>query len=265
MRTTALLLPVALSAVIGCASGLPPDTGLLDVGPSERRTESQLARDFEADVKTLFKFEEDPAILKYLTDLGREIAEKGDRPDIPYDFRVVASPGELAFTPGDGRVYVSLGLLKALNNRDEMAAVLAHQIAHITRKHSLLVEAKAVHRTPDAGYPAPFEEQADRVAVEYLKRTGYSALAPGELLSRLRPPPRPDGVGAARRPTCVACDADTARARIDALRKAVDAAGIDPVPRPGRKADDPPFAPIRKKAEELLEKYRSTGGFSPRP
>jgi predicted Zn-dependent protease len=254
-------LVVLLPAAIGCAPVLPPDFGRLPVSDAQRAAEVRLAREFDVDLKLIRRPVDDPALAGYVTDLGREIAAAGDRPEIPYEFRVVSGAEPAAFTPGDGRVYVSLGTLRTLDNRDELAAVLAHQIAHVARTHPLLVEARAVHQTPDRGYPAAMEEQADRVAVEYLKRTGYNSAAVGELLMRLQ---SPVGTGQTRRATCLACDAVNAGARLDALRRSLDAAVIDLTPRPARKSDDPPYASVKKRAAELLAQP-APGGFSPRP
>ncbi len=74
---------------------------------------------------------------KYIATLGRAIADVSDRSDIDYYFAVVNSeqPNALA-TPG-GYIFLSVGLLKLIQNEAQLAGILGHEIAHISKRHAL--------------------------------------------------------------------------------------------------------------------------------
>ncbi|NIP99814.1 MAG: M48 family metalloprotease, partial [Nitrospinaceae bacterium] len=73
----------------------------------------------------------------YVNLVGQAVAQVSDRPDIPYHFAVVNSEHPNAFAAPGGYVFVSVGLLRLLENEAQLAGVLGHEIAHITQKHAL--------------------------------------------------------------------------------------------------------------------------------
>jgi beta-barrel assembly-enhancing protease len=79
----------------------------------------------------------DRELQKYIATLGRALADVSDRPDIEYYFAVVNSdqPNALA-TPG-GYIFLSVGLLRLIENEAQLAGVLGHEIAHIAKRHAL--------------------------------------------------------------------------------------------------------------------------------
>lgn len=52
-------------------------------------------------------------------------------------FYLLDSTSPDAFSHGDGKIFITTGLLKMINNEHQLAFVLAHEIAHITHKHSV--------------------------------------------------------------------------------------------------------------------------------
>ena len=72
-----------------------------------------------------------------LNKIGRNLAAQSSRPTLPWVFGVLESEGINAVSGPGGYVFVSEGLLARLDNEAELAGVLAHEIAHITRKHAL--------------------------------------------------------------------------------------------------------------------------------
>ncbi len=73
----------------------------------------------------------------YVERVGGNLAALSSRPSIPWAFGVVDSPDINAFSAPGGYVTVTTGLLKATHNEAQLAGVLAHEIAHVTQKHSL--------------------------------------------------------------------------------------------------------------------------------
>lgn len=79
----------------------------------------------------------DPDLQRYVTLVGQAVAELSDRPEIDYHFAVLNTENPNAFATPGGYVFVSVGLLRLLNNEAELAGVLGHEIAHITQKHAM--------------------------------------------------------------------------------------------------------------------------------
>ena len=77
------------------------------------------------------------AINRYVNDIGQRLAQNSKRSDIPYTFQVVNDKGINAFATMGGFVYVNAGLVAAADNEAELASVMAHEIGHITERHSI--------------------------------------------------------------------------------------------------------------------------------
>lgn len=84
-----------------------------------------------------FRLVEDPSVVEYVEQLGRRVAERSARPDLDYHFFVVDDPSVNAFSIPGGFIYVHTGLLRIVETEDELAAVLAHEIAHVVARHGL--------------------------------------------------------------------------------------------------------------------------------
>lgn len=79
----------------------------------------------------------DPELLHYVNLVGQAVSEVSTRPDIDYHFAILNTEYPNAFATPGGYVFVSIGLLKMLENEAQLAGVLAHEIAHISQKHAL--------------------------------------------------------------------------------------------------------------------------------
>jgi predicted Zn-dependent protease len=79
----------------------------------------------------------DANLQRYVNRVGRWIALHSDRPDLPWTFSVIDTETINAFAMPGGSIIVSSGLLKRLGNEAELAGVLAHEIAHVVKKHQL--------------------------------------------------------------------------------------------------------------------------------
>jgi predicted Zn-dependent protease len=72
----------------------------------------------------------DQSVANYVSVVGNNLAKYSKDKKKEFKFIVVDEDYEDAFTAGAGRVYITLGLLKNLENEDELAAMLAHEMAH---------------------------------------------------------------------------------------------------------------------------------------
>lgn len=79
----------------------------------------------------------DRALQAYVNKVGFWLAIQSERPALPWKFGVIASNDVNAFATPGGYVLITKGLFDRLRNESELASVLAHEIAHVVRKHQL--------------------------------------------------------------------------------------------------------------------------------
>jgi predicted Zn-dependent protease len=85
----------------------------------------------------------DNKVQQYVNQVGRWISLQTERPDLPWQFGVLASTDINAFATPGGTIFITNGLLQKLNNESELAGVLAHEMVHVLRKHHLAALQKA--------------------------------------------------------------------------------------------------------------------------
>lgn len=72
----------------------------------------------------------DKSVIDYVSQVGKNLAKYSTKPDTNYEFIVLDKEEKNAMSLGGGRIYINLGMLKAVDSEDELAAVLAHEIGH---------------------------------------------------------------------------------------------------------------------------------------
>ena len=80
----------------------------------------------------------DPAINAYLTDIGQALAAQteADNPSLPWEFTLLDDDIINAFALPGGKVFLSRGLAEKMTNEAQLAAVVGHEIGHVTARHS---------------------------------------------------------------------------------------------------------------------------------
>ena len=76
-----------------------------------------------------------PQVEAYVSRVGRSLARVSDRPNLPYEFKVLNNEVPNAWTLPGGKIAVNRGLLVELKDEAELAAVLAHEIVHAAARH----------------------------------------------------------------------------------------------------------------------------------
>jgi len=84
----------------------------------------------------------DAAVARRVNLVGKALARYSTRPQLPWRFAVLGSPTVNAFSAPGGYVFITRGLYDRLHSDDELAAVLGHEIAHITLRHALKIIAR---------------------------------------------------------------------------------------------------------------------------
>ncbi|MEX2337877.1 MAG: M48 family metalloprotease [Aquisalimonadaceae bacterium] len=107
-----------------------PASGTLSVA-QERRLGEELVR----DVRLRVPLSDDPELRDYIQDLGNRLLSQTESPDFNFEFFVVDSPAINAFAMPGGYVGINSGLVMRAESESELAAVMAHEIAHVTQRH----------------------------------------------------------------------------------------------------------------------------------
>src|SRR4029077_15355780 len=79
----------------------------------------------------------DPAMQRYVNNVGRWLAAQTDRPGLPWQFGVLDAPQLNAFAVPGGTIFITRGLLEKMKSEAELAGVLGHEITHVLKKHHL--------------------------------------------------------------------------------------------------------------------------------
>lgn len=103
--------------------------------PLTREEEIDLGKQAAAEVEKEYKLYDNKEILDKVDKIGKTLAAVSDDPSLPWTFKVVISDEVNAFTLPGGFVYLTTGLLSFVSTDDELAGVIAHEIAHAARHH----------------------------------------------------------------------------------------------------------------------------------
>jgi beta-barrel assembly-enhancing protease len=121
------------SAVLGLVAGT---TTLAACGISTQQ-EIEMGRQYAAEINRQLPIVDDPAIHRYINQLGNHIQRQPGARDIPYTFYVVNIETVNAFAVPGGFVYMNRGLIERTENLSELAGVLGHEIGHVEARHSM--------------------------------------------------------------------------------------------------------------------------------
>jgi len=103
----------------------------------DEETEIEIGRDAAAVLLGASKPVNDPALQRYVNKIGRWVVNQTSRAHLPWRFAVLDSNHVNAFATPGGNIFITDGLLRTLNSEAELAAVLAHEVAHVIQKHHI--------------------------------------------------------------------------------------------------------------------------------
>jgi len=168
--------------------------------------EIQMGRQLAAEIERQVKLLNDPTVSEYVNRVGQNIVRNSDA-KVPFTIKVVESDEINAFALPGGFFYVNSGLILAADDESELAAVMAHEIAHVAARHGTKQASKAelvnfasiplifmggvggFALRQAAGFLIPMqflqfsrsdEAEADYLGLQYLYKTGYD---PGAMVS----------------------------------------------------------------------------------
>lgn len=99
------------------------------------KEEISIGREMAAKLYGSFGEYEPKKALIYVNLVGKSLARQIGRPEVTYKFGILDSDEVNAFATPGGYILLTKGLLKNLKSESELAAVIAHEIAHVNAKH----------------------------------------------------------------------------------------------------------------------------------
>ena len=218
MRISSLFVLFLLFVPPVLADGLPDlgDSSQLTVSPQmERRVGEAAMRDIRLHDPA---FDDDAEATAYLNVLGDRLVSNSQGANQKFEFFLVKDPTLNAFALPGGYIGVNTGTIVTAQSESELAAVLAHEIAHVTQHHMARMATKdgqlsmamlaamalaivarnsqvgtaaatigqASAITAQIGYSREFEREADRIGFQTLKKSGFDVRAMPEFFLRMQ-------------------------------------------------------------------------------
>ena len=198
-------------AVLGGGCARNPVTGGSDVTMVSEKGEIEQGRKAHEQVIKFYGVYEDQALQDYVNEIGQKLARASHRPDLEWHFTVVDAEDINAFALPGGYIYITRGIMAYLNSEAELAAVLGHEIGHVTARHqvrqqtqqtlagilgagaAIFTGSRAVADLANiggqallSGYGRDMELEADKLGAQYLAKTGYDTQAMIGVISVLK-------------------------------------------------------------------------------
>ena len=213
-----LALASSLALTSACTQVVNPATGKTEFTAMSPDQEKAVGKGEHPKILQQFGGTYDEGNLEaYVDEIGKRLQAVSELPDLDFTFTLLNSDVVNAFALPGGYVYISRGLMALAENEAEVAGVMAHEIGHVTARHSaqrytrgtlgqigvvggtllgavlggkegaqlaqqaLGTGAKAYL----AGYSREQEFQSDELGVRYLTRAGYDPRAMATFLEKL--------------------------------------------------------------------------------
>lgn len=190
-------------ALAGCAQN--PVSGSHDFVMLSEDSELNIGRTNHPKIIEQYGRYSDEELQRYVQSVGDSLANVSHRDNLTYRFTVLDSPEINAFALPGGYIYITRGLMAYLNSEAELAAVLGHEIGHVTARHGVRQQSAAQAANlgytigailfPElrgaasqnvfnilggsllSGYGREHELESDGLGAEYLAKAGYDSKA----------------------------------------------------------------------------------------
>ncbi len=183
--------------------------------------EETLGREFMKLASRRYRIINDPAIAGYVNEIGRRLLAQIPPQPFQYRFFVIQQDVYNAFAGPAGHIFINSGLIEAMENEDELAGIMAHEITHVQARHisqrierssriqwaalagmvagiflgmggaaeagnALSMGSVAATQSAALAYSRQDEMQADELGIDTLSRAGYSGAAMLTMLQKIR-------------------------------------------------------------------------------
>lgn len=197
----------------GCATIEPPAGSAFEAAPLPPSRKANLEpKPSPEHARMIALFDGEyrlPAAERYLDEVLAKLADASEPKSEPYKVTILNSPVVNAFALAPSSLYVTRGLLALANDGAEVAAVMAHEIAHITARHALqreeeekraavisqaasVIQSKqksdeveALAKRTIASFSRQQELEADQIGIKVVARAGFDPYGAARFLAAL--------------------------------------------------------------------------------
>ena len=185
------------------------------------KEEEDMSRQMMAMIYKHFDIIDDPVVVRYVNKIGQRILASLPKQPFRYHFHVINESVYNAFATPAGHIFVYTGLIEAMNEEEELAGIIGHEIAHVYCRHisqkierskkirmatlagmaagilmglggaseaasAVTMGSAAAGQSAELAYSREDEMQADQFGLEFLKQSGYNASGLLEILKKIR-------------------------------------------------------------------------------
>ena len=210
MRFPRTVIAALAVTVVACATN--PATGKKEFSLMSEAQEVQLGKEMDPQIKREMGVYDNAELQRYVSEIGMRLARASERPTLPWQFTVVDEPAVNAFALPGGYIYLTRGIMAFLNDEEQLAGVLGHEIGHVTARHSaqqytqatsaglgltllsiFVPETRPLQGLAETALGVLFlkhgrddELQADRLGVQYTAKTGWDPRGVAGMLRTLQ-------------------------------------------------------------------------------
>ena len=185
------------------------------------KEEEDMSRQMMAMIYKHFDIIDDPVVVPYVNRIGQRILASLPKQPFQYHFHVINESVYNAFATPAGHIFVYTGLIEAMNEEEELAGIIGHEIAHVYCRHisqkierskkirmatlagmaagilmglggaseaasAVTMGSTAAGQSAELAYSREDEMQADQFGLKFLEQAGYNASGLLEILKKIR-------------------------------------------------------------------------------
>ncbi|MBU0675354.1 MAG: M48 family metalloprotease [Proteobacteria bacterium] len=182
------------------------------------QAEKEIGEQMMISVRQQFKLFNDPDLTRYMNRLGAEVQKAADSPYFDLRVFIVDDKEFNAFAAPSGLIFIHSGLINSIESEDELMSVLAHEGAHVASRHlasriekstkvnigtvalvlagiavgggplseALIAGSMAAGTAMNLKFSRDDEEEADRLAYDWMKKMGRDTTAMLEMMRKMR-------------------------------------------------------------------------------
>jgi len=209
-------IAIAVIAVIAVVILVPPVVRGITI-----KEEEDLSRQMMAAILKYYDVIDDPVVVNYVNDIGNRILATVPQQPFQYQFHVIKDDVYNAFATPAGHIFVYTGLIEAMEEEEELAGILGHEIAHVYCRHisqkierqkkmgwaslaglatgillgvggageaaqAVTMGSQAATQSAELAYGRDDEMQADQFGVDFITGAGYSPEGLLKILKKIR-------------------------------------------------------------------------------
>jgi predicted Zn-dependent protease len=196
-RILAAILVLGCAAVLASAacssSGKSGERGKRTVLLSDS-DDARVGKEASGAVASQMGLYDNAELESYVSRIGNELLRGVPRKGFRYQFKIVDQFEPNAFALPGGYIFVSRGLLALMNNEDELANVLGHEITHAAKRHAAMQQALTgqgplampwIRAANMAAYGRDMERDADQGGQILAAAAGYDPMGMSTFMASL--------------------------------------------------------------------------------